>query len=79
MRSSGIAARELLLFLIACGTISGEKRDTELSSEHFLWNFHLTIRVGRMPVWETSEMNCLAKAVVISTLRVRDLEERVIG
>ena len=35
-RSSGPAARELPLFLIACETISGEKRNTELSSGHSL-------------------------------------------
>jgi len=36
VRSSGPAARELLLFFIACKTIPREERDTELSSGHTL-------------------------------------------
>ena len=34
---SGPSARELPLFLIACETISGEKRNIEPSSGHFLF------------------------------------------
>ena len=43
VRSSGPAAREFPLYFIACETISRNKRDTELSSGHFLWSFRLTI------------------------------------
>ena len=78
VRSSSPAARELLLFLIPCKTISGEKRDTEFSS-----NFHLdcllTIKVDGSLEWRTVEVNCLAKAIVISPLRVSDLVEKVMG
>ena len=78
VRSSGPAARELPLFLIACETISGEKQDIELSSGRSLWSFFLlTIRVDGSLVWETEEVNCIAKT--ISTLRVRYLEEKVTG
>ena len=66
VRSSGPVAVELPLFLIACKTISGEKRGVELSRRHSLRSFRLT-----------SEGNCLAKAV--SRMRVRVLEEKVIG
>ena len=77
--SSGPTVRELLLFLIACKTKSGEKRDTELSNGHSLWSLRLTIRADRSPVWETAEVNYLANAVAISTLQMRDLEEKMMG
>ena len=79
VRSSGPLARELQLLFIACETIFGENRDTESSSKHSLWSFRLTIRVDRSLAWETAEVNCLSKAVATSTLRVRDLEEKVMG
>ena len=59
--------------------ISGQKRDTDLSSGHSLWNFRLIIRADGSLVWETAKVNCLAKYVAISTLRVRDLEEKCDG
>ena len=77
MRSSGPAARELSLFIIACETISGEKRDTVLSSGHSLRSFHLTIRVDESLVWETAEVNCLAEVVAISKLQMRGSEEKL--
>ena len=66
LRLPGPAVLEFPLFLIACKTISGEKRGVELSRRHSLRSFRLT-----------SEGNCLAKAV--SRMRVRVLEEKVIG
>ena len=66
VRSSGPAAKELPPFLIACETISAEKRDTELSSGDSLWSFRLTIRADGSLVLETVEVNCSAKAVAIS-------------
>ena len=53
---SGLAAKELLLFLIANGTISGEQRYTELSSGHSLRSLRLTIWSLE---WEIGEVNCL--------------------
>ena len=79
VRSFGPVARELPLFLIACKTMSGEMRDTQLSSGHSLWSFRLRIRADGSLVWETTEVNRLTKAVAISKLRLRDLEENVIG
>ena len=81
LRSSGPVARGLPLFLIACETISGEKRYTELLSEYSLWSFRLTNRAdaGHVTRMTDSEVNCLAKAVAISPLRVRDLEGKVMG
>ena len=79
VRPSGPAVLELPLFLIACETISGEKRGAELSRGHSLRSFRLTIRVDGSLVWETAEVNCSAKAVAISRLRVRVLEEKVMG
>ena len=60
-----------------CETISGEKRDNELSTGHSLRSFRLTIRAGVSLEWWTGEMNCLSKAVVTSPLWVRDLEGNV--
>ena len=79
--ASGPASRELPLFLIACESISGEKRDIKLSSGHSLRNFRLTIRADGSLVWETAEVNCSAKsvAIYIHTLRVRDLEEKMMS
>ena len=75
LRPSGPTARELTLFLIACETIPGERQDTELTSGHSLSSFRLAIQAdGR---W--NGVNCLAKAVVISSLRVRNLEGKVMG
>ena len=76
-RSSEPAARELPSFLIACEIISGEKRDNELPSGHSLWSFRLIIRADGSLVWDTAQVICLAKTVAISTLRVRDSEEKV--
>ena len=73
VRPSGLPARELSLCLIACETISGEKRNTEISIGHSLSSFNLT-RVAGMGA---GELNCLVKAVAISPLWVRDLEEKV--
>ena len=39
----------------------------------------LIIRAVGSMAWETAEVNCSAKAVAISTLRVRDLEEKMMG
>ena len=44
-----------------------------------LMELTLTIRTDGSLVWETAEVNCLAKAVTISMLRVRDFEEKVMG
>ena len=79
VRSSGPAAGELPLFFIACKTISGEKRDTELSRGHALWMFCLTIRADESLISETADVNCLAKAVTFSTLQVRDLEKKMVS
>ena len=79
VRSSGSAARELPLYLIACKTISREEWGTELSSEHSIWSFGLTIRVDWSMELGTSEVNCLAIDVAISPLQVRVLEEKVMG
>ena len=70
VRSSKPAARELPLLLIFSETISRKKRGTELSSGHSLWSFNLTIWVDGSLVWETAEVNCLAKSIAISPLRV---------
>ena len=78
-RSYGPAARKLSMFLIACETISGEKRGTELSSRQSLRSFHLTIRVDGSLVWDRAEVNCLGKAVAIYRLRMRVLEEKLMG
>ena len=75
--SSGPAVRELPPFLKACETISVEKRKTDSSSRHSLWSFRLTIRADGSLEWGIGEVNCLAEAVVISPLRVRDLELEV--
>ena len=79
VRLFGPAEREFPLLLICCQTISAEKRDTELSSEHSLWSFSLAIRVDMSLEWGDVEVNCLANAVTISPLRVRDLEKKVMG
>ena len=55
---------------------SGEKRDTELSSRHSLRSFRFTIRAAGSLVMGRGEMKCIAKAVAISPLRVKDMEER---
>ena len=67
---------ELPLFLIACATISGEKRGFELSSGHSLRSF-LTIQADGSLEWETGEVNCLEKAVAVFPLRVKDFEKKV--
>ena len=67
VRPCGPAAREFPLFLIACETISGEKREFPLDN--------LDVWVAEMQGGE----NCLAKAVAIFSLRVRDLEEKMMG
>ena len=41
--------------------------------------FPLDIAADGSLVWETEEVNCLAKAVAISMLRMRDLEGKVMG
>ena len=66
MRSSGLAARKLSLFLIAFETISGKKRDTELSSGYSLRSSRLPIGADGSLAWETAEVNYYAKAVVFS-------------
>ena len=55
-----------------CCNIIILKRDTELSSGHFLGSFRMTVRTDGALEWGTGEVNCLTKAVVISSLRVRD-------
>ena len=50
-----------------------------ISSGYSLRSFRLIIRVDGSLVWDTAQVICLATAVVISTLRVRDLEEKVMG
>ena len=77
VRSSGPALLGLPLFLIACSTISGEKRGVKLSSGHSLRSSRLTIRFDRSLGWGIIEVNCLVKAVAISRLRVRVLEEMI--
>ena len=77
--SSGPVASELPLVLIARKKISGEERDTDLSSEHSLWSFCLTNRVDGLLDLGRGEVNCLTKAAAISPLRVRDLEDKVMG
>ena len=72
--------KRIAAVFIECETISGrEKLDTELSSGHSLGSFRLTIRADESLVWDTAKVNCSAKAVAISTLRMRDLEEKVMG
>ena len=71
VKSSRPAERQLPLFLITSGTISGEKWDTKLSSGHSIRSFRLKIRVNGSLVWE---VNCLIKSVAI--LRVRVFEEK---
>ena len=77
LRSTGPVARESPPFLIAFETVSGEKGGTKLSNGQSLRRFSLTIRLDGALVWETAAVNRLAKAVAISRLRVRALEERV--
>ena len=79
VRPSGPVLLELPLILKACTTISGEKLCVELASGHSLRSSSLTIRVDESLVWGTIGVNCLAKAVAISRLRVRVLEEKVMG
>ena len=59
--------------------IRRESVHPELSGGHSLWSFRLTIRVDGSLTWETAEVNCLAKAVDTFTLRVWNLEEKVMG
>ena len=68
MRPSSPAVREFPLFRTTRETISGEKGDTELSSGHSLKNLRLTIQADGSLVWETGELNCLAKASAISVM-----------
>ena len=49
------------------------------SSGHSLRSSRLTIRVDGSLVWGTIEVNFLAKVVAISRLRVRVLDEKVMG
>ena len=79
VRPSGPAVLKLPLFLIACETISGEKRNAELFSRYYLRSFHLRIRVDGLLVWGTIVVNNLTKAVFISRLRVRSLGEKVMS
>ena len=79
VRPSGPALLELPLSLIACATISGVNRGVDIPRRHSLRSFRLTIRVDGSLVWGTIEVNCLAKAVAISRLRVRVLDEEVMG
>ena len=79
VRSFDPVERKLPLLFIACEAISGEKRYTELSSGYSFWSFRPTIRANRWLEWATVKVNCLAKDVVISPLRVRDLEEQEMG
>ena len=44
-----------------------------------LRSLRLTILTDGSLEWGTEEVNCSAKAVAISLLRVRDLEEKVMG
>ena len=78
VRPSAPMAKELPLVLIACETIC-EKRGAGLSSGQSLRSFRLAIRADGPLEWDTAEVKCLAKAVAISTLRVRDLDENVMG
>ena len=55
------------------------KRGAELSSGHFLRRSRLTIQVDGSLVWGTIEVNYSAEAVAISRLRVRVLDEKVMG
>ena len=55
------------------------KRGVELSSGDSSMSSRLSILVDVSLVWGTIEVNCLAKAVAISGLRVRVLGEKVIG
>ena len=57
VRSSGLAATELPLFLIDCETISGDERDTEISSGHSSRSFHLTIRADGLLEYDKVKMN----------------------
>ena len=68
-----------MMFLMTCETITGDKRNTELSSGQSLRTFRLTIRLDGSHDWGTGEVNYLAKAVVISSFQARDLEEKVMG
>ena len=77
MRLSGPAAREFPLFLKACEIISGEKPDTELSNGHCFRSRRLTIWANGSLEWGTVEVNCLAKAVAISSLWMSNLEDKL--
>ena len=44
-----------------------------------LRSFRLKILADRSLVFGTAKVNCLAKAIAIYTLRVRDLEKKVMG
>ena len=79
VRPSGPALLELPNSLIAWATTSVVKRCVELSSGHSFRSIRLTIRVAGSLVWATIEVNCLAKAVAISRLRVRVFDEKVMG
>ena len=69
VRSSGLVVREMSLFLIACETMTGEKRVTELPSEQSLRILPLTVRTNGSLEWGTGETNCLEKTEPISPLR----------
>ena len=56
IRPSGQATVELLLFSIACETISEEKRDTELSSGHSLKSFLDNSGGGVARVWDSGDI-----------------------
>ena len=77
MRLSGPAERESPLFLKACEIISGEKPDAELSNGHSFSSRRLTIRANGSLKWGTGEVNCLAKAVAISSLWMSNLEDKL--
>ena len=55
------------------------KRDTEISSRHLLKRLLLAIRAVGSLVSGRGEVNCLENAVAISSLLVRDLEEKAMG
>ena len=68
VRSSGPATRKLPLFLIAC------EKNIRREAGYRIIKWKLLVEFPPdNPAWETAQVNCLAKTIAISTLRVRDL------
>ena len=76
LRPSGPAAREFMLFHLACKTMSVEKGHRIMKRTFF--EEPPLDNPGRR-VAGVGEVKCSAKAVTMSQLLVRDLEDKMMG